>query len=1272
MILAAFPRLGQAWALAWVFLVAWASPVAGAVPMTFTKLDDLPGEPNTDVTFQSHNQKVVSNGYGIFVTSGDAGGNVPMALWRSTNGGQSFTSVYQRNLYVNPPTIEAAKDGNIYLIYPETDNKRTCFQKFSSSNGFSSPILTKTYTQAYSSGKFATAYDPQRRVFYHATQGGYVYGINEAGAVTSVSKQVFQKGSNSKPSYPHLFVDDTDDIHYAMTTADLVDDGSPYQTIRYLKSTDGGWGNWKTMSGAGVGTPTTTDVGGPATMINYSNEVDHNTWLANMHEKGGKLHFAYKNRSNGAMRYLRFDEATGAREITTDSWSGGSWRINSVAAAFASDPDDHTSPLFAVGGNGEGSGDGNRLVALVSYDNGTTWSDHSRSGWYGRLSDPGTARAVTADGKVIGSVAADNPWATTNFFQFDTGYVYFDAGSSAGLQGGSGTAEGANFSESAGATIARVHRNQGGIVDSVLFKVNSNKTYTYQSGTSQSYAHWVVGNGNHVTHNVTAGGTTQTMGGDIIVQGGSSMQWNTANLSLGGSPSVIVKEGSTNRFTVNDGASDTYSLGRLELGSGNNRLETVDGAGDLNVAFTGLSGDAGDVISLGAGGSGKSTLAINNSSANTYGGVIAGTGNFTKSGAGTLTLTGNNTYSGVTTISDGQLTIRHSNALGTTAGNTVVEDGAVLRLENNINVAEPITFKGANNGYGNIRSAGNDTLSGPITLSGQRITNSGGSLTITGGINGSSGMLAWSMTVETNPIILSQQLNLVLGTTTLNVAGNSFPKVVANYNATLSLGPNGSLPDTVEVDLASVNGGTLDPNGKSQTIGRLVGSTRAIVTNSSATPATLTVGNGGGDSTFSGVIQDDTGELALTKTGGGTQTLAGANTFTGATTVNAGTLQLSSTYASPSHAIASGATLELNVASGSRDYAGTTFTGGGTLRKTGSGSAFWGQTATAFALDSGGLIDVREGTFTGGSWANENWVNNKSDLHVEDGAVFSGVEANIRVDTLTGDGTIHSGYPGAGYQHFTFGVDDGSGTFEGVLADGSAPGKFVKTGNGTQTLTGANTYTGPTTVNAGTLQVDGSIAASSMTTVAADGILSGNGSVGPLTLQGGTVAPGASVGSLSAANNVWTDGSSLLFEIDDATGTAGAAGGPGWDLLDIAGTLDLSGLGTSGFTINIDTLLPGGGTNPGEMTNFLSGNDYMWEFARTSDGLLGLFEEDDFRFDTSGVANPFTGTFGVSHVGDSLFVTYSAASAVVPEPSTLLLIGTGLLFLAFYGWRKRQ
>jgi autotransporter-associated beta strand protein len=92
-----------------------------------------------------------------------------------------------------------------------------------------------------------------------------------------------------------------------------------------------------------------------------------------------------------------------------------------------------------------------------------------------------------------------------------------------------------------------------------------------------------------------------------------------------------------------------------------------------------------------------------------------------------------------------------------------------------------------------------------------------------------------------------------------------------------------------------------------------------------------------------------------------------------------------------------------------------------------------------------------------------NGENNRANLNVASGAAFAGVEANIRVDALSGSGTITSGYNGAGYTAFTFGVNNRSGTFSGVLADTNGA-NFVKAGSGTQTLSGASTYTGTISV----------------------------------------------------------------------------------------------------------------------------------------------------------------------------------------------------------------
>ena len=72
---------------------------------------------------------------------------------------------------------------------------------------------------------------------------------------------------------------------------------------------------------------------------------------------------------------------------------------------------------------------------------------------------------------------------------------------------------------------------------------------------------------------------------------------------------------------------------------------------------------------------------------------------------------------------------------------------------------------------------------------------------------------------------------------------------------------------------------------------------------------TLTAGGNNGSTTFSGVIADGSGTLALAKTGSGTLVLAGANTYTGATTVGGGTLTVDGTTAAGAVTVAAGATL---------------------------------------------------------------------------------------------------------------------------------------------------------------------------------------------------------------------------------------------------------------------------------------------------------------------------------------------------------------------------
>jgi len=154
------------------------------------------------------------------------------------------------------------------------------------------------------------------------------------------------------------------------------------------------------------------------------------------------------------------------------------------------------------------------------------------------------------------------------------------------------------------------------------------------------------------------------------------------------------------------------------------------------------------------------------------------------------------------------------------------------------------------------------------------------------------------------------------------------------------------------------------------------------------------------------------------------------------------------------------------------------------------------------------------------------------------------------IGSLAGSGNVLLGDDAASLGNFIVGNSSNT-TFGGVISD-AAFMPVTKTGAGTLTLGGANTYRGTTTISNGTLLVDGALGTNAVTVVS--GTLGGNGSIaGPITVQnGGKLSPGSSIGRLTVSNSVALQaGGTTLMEISKTPQTN--------DQLRVTGALTLGG-----------------------------------------------------------------------------------------------------------------
>ena len=588
---------------------------------------------------------------------------------------------------------------------------------------------------------------------------------------------------------------------------------------------------------------------------------------------------------------------------------------------------------------------------------------------------------------------------------------------------------------------------------------SGNQSYSATNNANSLFKGIVVGTSGAYNY-TTTGGATITMKGDLGATAPSTAAVNLDTSSGNGTINLDISIGRSNQF---------YNVGAFTANAGTGIINWTGTYGDVRspnssqstpITLTGAINMASNFqvqTTL--------TLTLNATVTSTVTGNLKGSINLVKGGSENLTLSGANNYSGTTAVNLGRLIV---SGASNTNGSSIAS-GAFLELNNTTGTRDYTNTT-------NFTGAGTLVKTGAGTIQW-----GGGSATF----NMSSGAL-----IDVQEGIL--------------IAGASANEVWTNNKADLNIGATGTFNGYEATNTA--NGGIF--------VDALTGTGTIKVGFASGYANKITFGVDNGSASFSGVLADqNAGWGNYTKTGTGTQTLTGSNTATGTMTVNNGELIYSTTgaYRFNSHVVATGATLEFNATS-NMDRAATTFSGTGTLKKTGAGFIQWGGSATTFAFSSGALIDVQSGTFIGASNANDKWTDNKADLNVASGAVFDGAEGSslanggIFVNKLSGDGTIRLGYTNNGLgtdyaNKFTFGVDNGTSSFGGVLENASnAVGNFIKSGTGTQTLTGINTFSGNTTVNDGTLVLTST--SQMRFNIGANGVNNSIGGSGNITLDG--------------------------------------------------------------------------------------------------------------------------------------------------------------------------
>lgn len=539
---------------------------------------------------------------------------------------------------------------------------------------------------------------------------------------------------------------------------------------------------------------------------------------------------------------------------------------------------------------------------------------------------------------------------------------------------------------------------------------------------------------------------------------------------------------------------------------------------------------------------------------------ITGTGSVVKEGAGRLSFEGTHSYEGDTVINAGTLQLGYGRTTGSVSGNIVNNSSLVFNRSNDF------VYDGQISGAGSMTKAGGGklTLTGDSTFTGATSI-IGGELAVNGDLSSTSGVM-----VENGGVLSG----------TGNIAG----LVTVRSGGTLSAGNSPGLltVDSLALDAGSMTVFELNSPG-------VIGGTGVSGNDLVRVRSDLSLG---------GLLEARAaaaGYYRLFDYGaGGSGRLTGTFDTLRVTSTNTG-------FTIASYELQTGIGGQVNLA---------VLGQGQTIR-------FWD-----------GADGIGNGAIDGGAgrWGDldSNWTGQPGEAEINGPwvgsvGIFGGLAGGVVVvdgaqdfDTLqfSTDGYVLSGgmlrFEPASGTAGTIQIDNTiSAEIGSVLADGTGASSLTKTGGGTLTLTGINTYTGGTGLLGGVLSVSHER----------------NLGAGALTFDGGVLRVTGTDFTSTARTIVWGQGGG--FDIADAANafTVGQPlGGTGGLIKSGAGTLILTGPNSyaGGTTILCGTLQIGDGGSTGAIGGNIVNN-----------GTLVFYRKDEFS-----LSGAITGNGTIRQVGD--------------------------------------